>query len=185
VQRRAERSPRPALAAANGQFLLVDPAALHRAGGFAAVAGAVLDDIALARAVKRSGGRVGLADGSSLAACRMYDGGAELVAGYGKSLWSAFGGPGGSVAVAALLALAYLVPPAAAVRGSAAGAVGYLAAVLSRAVSARRTGTPAWPDAWAHPLSVAALLGLLARSWAGHRRGTLTWKGRRLPGGRP
>ena len=42
----------------------------------------------------------------------------------------------------------------------------------------------AWPDALAHPASVAALLGLLASSWRGHRRGELTWKGRLLAGRR-
>lgn len=178
--RRVERSPRPALVAANGQFLLVDADALARAGGFAAVAGQVLDDIGLARAVKRSGGRVGIADGSAIATCRMYGGWADLSAGYRKSLWSAFGPAPASAGVAGLLALTYLVPPLAALRGSRTGLAGYAAAVVSRAVAARRTRGRAWPDALAHPASVAAFLGLLARSWADHRRGTLTWKGRSL-----
>ena len=187
--RRAERSSRPALCAANGQFLVVDAAALARAGGFAAVAGAVLDDLEVARAVKRAGGRVGVADGAGLAACRMYDGWAELSAGYRKSLWAAFGPAPASAAVAGLLALAYVVPALAALRGSRAGLVGYGAAVVSRVLAARRSGGRAWPDALAHPASVTALLGLLASSWRGHRRGELTWKGRRLDGrpraGRP
>ncbi len=63
----AERSGRPSMALANGQFLLVEAAALARAGGWQAVRGAVLDDLALARAVRRSGGRTGVADGSGLA----------------------------------------------------------------------------------------------------------------------
>ena len=62
--RRAERSPHPALCAANGQFLVADAAALARAGGFDGVDAEVLDDLAVARAVKRAGGRVGVADGS-------------------------------------------------------------------------------------------------------------------------
>lgn len=181
--RRAERSPHPALCAANGQFLVADAGALARAGGFAAVGGEVLDDIAVARAVKRSGGRVGVADGAGLAACRMYDGWADLHAGYRKSLWAAFGPPPASAAVAATLALTYVVPALAALRGSPAGLVGYGAGVASRVLAARRTGGRAWPDALAHPVSVAALLGLLASSWHGHRRGELTWKGRRLAGG--
>jgi hypothetical protein len=178
--RRAERSSRPALCAANGQFLVVDAAALARAGGFAAVAGAVLDDLAVARAVKRAGGRVGVADGAALAACRMYDGWAELSAGYRKSLWAAFGPAPASAAVAAVLAVAYVVPPLAALRGSRAGLVGYAAAVLSRLLAARRSRGRAFPDALAHPASVTVLLGLLGASWRGHRRGELTWKGRRL-----
>jgi hypothetical protein len=35
-----------------------------------------------------------------------------------------------------------------------------------------------WPDALAHPLSVLALDVLMVRSVAGHRRGTLRWRGR-------
>ena len=187
--RRAERSPHPALCAANGQFLVADAAALARAGGFGGVGAEVLDDLAVARAVKRAGGRVGVADGSGIAACRMYDGWADLRAGYRKSLWAAFGPAPASAAVAATLALAYVVPALAALRGSRAGLVGYGAAVVSRVLAARRSGGRAWPDALAHPASVTALLGLLASSWRGHRRGELTWKGRRLDGrpraGRP
>jgi cellulose synthase/poly-beta-1,6-N-acetylglucosamine synthase-like glycosyltransferase len=180
--RRAEHSRRPSLAAANGQFLVVDAAALRRAGGFAGIAGEVLDDIALVRAIKKSGGRGGVVDGSRLAACRMYDGWAELSAGYRKSLWAAFGGPPASSAVAALLALVWVVPPLAALGGSRAGLVGYAAAVTSRALSAARTGGRVWPDALAHPVSVATVLVLLGRSWWGHRRGALVWKGRPLAG---
>jgi hypothetical protein len=180
--RRAERSPRPALCAANGQFLVVDAAALTRAGGFGAVAEEVLDDLAVARAVKRSGGRVGVCDGSALAQCRMYAGWPDLSAGYRKSLWAAFGPAPASATVAAALALAYVVPPLAALRGSRAGLLGYGAAVLSRVLAAARTGGRAWPDAFAHPVSVTVLLGLLAASWRGHLRGELTWKGRRLDG---
>jgi hypothetical protein len=123
-----------------------------------------------------------VADGTALAACRMYDGWDELSAGYRKSLWAAFGPAPASAAVAAVLALAYVVPPAAALAGSRAGLVGYAAAVASRVLAARRVGGRCWPDALAHPVSVSVLLGLLGASWRGHRRGTLTWKGRRLDG---
>lgn len=170
--RLAERSGRPSMVAANGQFLIVDASALVRAGGWAA-ADAVLDDIALARAVRRAGGRTGVADGSTLATCRMYDGWAEVSAGYRKSLWSAFG-----PVVATLLALVYVVPAVAALRGSRAGMVGYAAGVVSRAVAARRTGTRAWPDSLAHPASVGVVLGLLAASRRDRAAGRLTWKGR-------
>jgi hypothetical protein len=142
----------------------------------------VLDDLAVARAVKRAGGRVGVADGAGLAACRMYDGWSEVSAGYRKSLWAAFGPAPASAAVAALLALAYVVPPVAAVSGSRAGLVGYAAGVASRVLAARRCRGRAWPDALAHPVSVTVLLGLLGASWRGHRRGELTWKGRTLDG---
>jgi hypothetical protein len=179
---RAERSLRPSLSAGNGQFLVVDRAAYLRAGGHAAVRGAVLEDIALVRAVKRSGGAGGMVDGTDLATCRMYDGWADLRDGYAKSLWSAFGSPARGTAVMALLGLAYVLPPAAAVvRRSPVGLAGYAAAVTGRLLVARRTGSRAWPDSLAHPASVS-LLGLLtATSFRRQARGTLRWKGRPLP----
>jgi len=179
--RLAERSPRPSLAAANGQLLAVRRAAYRRAGGHAAVRAEVLDDIALLRAVKRAGGRGCVADGTALAGCRMYRGWAELRDGYTKSLWSAFRSPGRAAAGCALLALLYLVPVLAAARGSRVGLAGYAAGVVGRVVAGRLTGARVLPDALAHPISVATVGLLTARSWQGHRRRTLTWKGRPLP----
>ena len=178
----AESSPRPSLAAANGQFLVLNRRSYDRAGGHAAVRGEVLDDIALLRAVKRSGGHGGPIDGSRLAACRMYDGWPALRDGYAKSLWGAVGGsPAASAAAAAALTAVWVVPPLAALRGSRAGLVGYAAGVAGRVVTAAATGGRLWPDPLAHPASVLALDLLLARSVIGHRRGTLRWKGRDLP----
>jgi hypothetical protein len=178
----AERSPRRSLSAGNGQFLVVDRAAYRRAGGHAAVRADVLEDVALVRAVKASGGRGGMVDGTDLATCRMYDGWADLQDGYAKSLWSAFGSPGGAVGANGLLALAYVVPPAAALlRRSPLGLAGYAAAVLSRVLVARRTGSRIWPDALAHPASIAAFGWLTTISWRRHASGDLQWKGRTLP----
>jgi hypothetical protein len=178
--RLAENSPRPSLAAANGQLIAVRREAYDRAGGHAAVRGEVLEDLALLRAVKRSGGRGTVVDGTAVATCRMYDGGRALADGYTKSLWSAFGSPTGAAAVMGTLGALYLAPPVAALRGSRAGIAGYAAGVVGRAVSARRTGGRVWPDAFLHPFSVLALIGLTGRSLLGHRRGTVTWKGRQL-----
>lgn len=176
--RLAERSARPSLGAANGQFLLVRRAAYLRAGGHAAVRAAVLDDLALLRAVKRAGGRGGMVDGTRLASCRMYAGWPALRDGYGKSLWAAFESPSGDAAVVALLGVTYVLPAVAALRGSRAGAVGYLAGVAGRVVAARATGGRGWPDALAHPASVVVFGYLAARSTVQRRRGTLRWKGR-------
>ncbi|MGY1603432.1 glycosyltransferase family 2 protein [Geodermatophilus sp. SYSU D00815] len=180
--RLAERSPRPSLAAANGQFLVVRERAYRAAGGHAAVAGEVLEDLALLRAVKRAGGRGVPVDGSRLAACRMYEGWPQLRDGYAKSLWATVGGsPAASVAAAAALTAVGVVPAVAALGGSRAGLAGYAAGVAGRAVVAARTGGRPWPDALAHPVSLLLLDVLVARSVAGHRRGTLTWRGRTLP----
>jgi hypothetical protein len=179
--RLAERSPRPSLAAANGQFLVLTRRGYDRAGGHAAVRGEVLEDVALLRAVKRAGGRGLPVDGSSLAACRMYEGWPAVRDGYAKSLWAAVGGrPWASAAAATGLTAIWVLPALAALRGSPAGLVGWAAGAAGRAVVAARTGGRWWPDALAHPVSILVLDGLVARSVAGHRRGTLTWRGRTL-----
>ncbi|WP_324277372.1 hypothetical protein [Blastococcus brunescens] len=116
-----------------------------------------------------------------MAACRMYDGWPSLRDGYAKSLWAAVGGrPAGSVAAAAALTAVWVVPPVAALRGSRAGLVGWLAGAAGRAVVASVTGGRSWPDALAHPLSILVFDALMARSVVGHRRGTLTWRDRPL-----
>lgn len=178
----AERSLRPSLSAANGQLLAVDAAAYRAAGGHAAVRGDVLEDISLMRAFKRAGFHTATVDGSTLARCRMYASTEEVVDGYGKSLWAAFNGPIGSVAVNGLLLLAYVVPAAGLVTGDrrtrALGAIGYAAGVTSRALVARRTGGRLLPDVLAQPLSILAFATLNAISWRRHLRGENRWKGR-------
>lgn len=54
------RDPRRKTAGAAGGCMLIRPAALARAGGIAAIRNEIIDDCALATAVKRSGGRVWL-----------------------------------------------------------------------------------------------------------------------------
>jgi ribose/xylose/arabinose/galactoside ABC-type transport system permease subunit len=132
----------------------------------------VVEDVALLRAVKAAGGTGGVADGTDLATTRMYDSWRELVDGYTKSAWTL------PVPVAGLLAVLYVVPAAAALRGSRWGQIAYAAGVAGRVVSARRTGGRVLPDSLAHPVSVAALCWLTGRSHLARRRGMLTWKGR-------
>ena len=53
--------------------------------------------------------------------------------------------------------------------------------VLGRVVAGRRTRSRVWPDAFAHPVSVALLGLLVLRSRRQHRLGALRWKGRTVP----
>ncbi|MSO26887.1 MAG: glycosyltransferase [Candidatus Nanopelagicales bacterium] len=178
----AETSTRPSLSAANGQFIAIAAEVYRAIGGHEAVAGEVIEDVALMRAVKATGQRAATADGSKIANCRMYATPKAVVDGYTKSLWSAFSGPAGSIAVNALLLTTYVAPAAAMIIGRrntrAIGAIGYAAGVASRVLVANRTGERIWPDALAHPISIAAFSTLNALSWSRHLRGTNTWKGR-------
>ena len=180
----AESSPRPSLVAANGQLLACDAVAYRAVGGHASVRSDVLEDVALARAFKVHGLRALVVDGTNLATCRMYGSWPELRAGYTKSLWSAFGSPAGAAAVAAALLFLYVVPPVAALAGRGpvrrAGLLGTAAGIAGRVLVARRVGGRVWPDSLAHPISVAAVVGLTAESVVRRRNGRLVWKGRPL-----
>lgn len=185
--RLAERSPRPSLVAANGQILVCTAAAYRRAGGHAAVRDAVLEDLELARAFKRVGLRAGVVAGQDVAACAMYRTWDDLRAGYGKSLWAAFGSPAGAVAAMAALSTLYVLPTlwaaVAAARGdrrrALAGAAAVAGGTVNRWVTARRTGGLGIDAVW-HPLSIVLLVRLTGSSLRDRAKGRLTWRGRPL-----
>jgi len=186
--RAMERSPRPSLAAAGGQWLVADRAGYQTAGGHAVVKNDVLEDIGLARAIKRSGGRIALADGSGQARCQMYDDRRELVEGYTKSLWASFGSASGATAVVVLLLMLYGIPPLVALLTlgtglgpvTAVAATAYALGVGGRVIAGRATGGRVWPDALAHPLSIMVFARLVIRSFRRRRQGRVTWRGRSL-----
>ena len=114
------------VAAAAGGCVLVRAAALERAGGLRAIRGALIDDLALAAAVKRSGGAIRLAlSRGGVASLRPY---ADVGAVWRMVRRSAFTQLRRSwallAAVTAVLALMFLAPPAAAVAGVAGLAAG-------------------------------------------------------------
>ncbi|MFD6160364.1 glycosyltransferase [Nocardia sp. NPDC060256] len=186
----ANRSLRPSTSVACGQFLVFDTAAYRAVGGHAAVAASVTEDLDIARTLRRAGQPTTLVAAGRMASTRMYEGAAELDAGYTRWLWSAYGGTiAGGAAVGTLAALAYWIPPWAAVGGRGAvrraGAVGYAAAVTGRLLArSTETSGPLSPAdvlaALAHPFSVLAYLLLWARSQRARRRGALRWKSRAL-----
>jgi len=178
----AENTQWASMSVANGQLMVFDTRAYRTIGGHEAVRGEVIEDVALMRSVREAGLRAATVDGAMVASCRMYEDSSDLVEGYTKSAWNAFGGAIGSIAVNAVLVGLYLVPPIAMVTGSgrtrAWGSIGYAGAVVGRAVVAHDRGERVWPDALAHPASIVAFAAINALSWSRHLRGTTSWKGR-------
>lgn len=82
-------TPVRAAAAANGQLIAFRRKAYLAVGGHAAVAGRIVEDLALARRSRRMGLKLGLALGGDLVSARMYDGYGSTVRGLGKSLRAA------------------------------------------------------------------------------------------------
>ena len=72
------RDPRSATAGAAGGCMLVRPAAIERIGGIAAIRGALIDDCALAAAIKRTGGRIRLDPSRDTRSSRIYASAGEI-----------------------------------------------------------------------------------------------------------
>jgi glycosyltransferase involved in cell wall biosynthesis len=86
--------PASPIAAANGQFILVRREAYEAVGGHAAIAGDILEDVALARALKRSGRKIRFRYAPDALRTRMYRNYHQLRDGWTKNLALLFPNPG-------------------------------------------------------------------------------------------
>lgn len=175
--RLAERLKQPSMVVANGQFFIVRKDAYLQAGGHSAIKSEVLDDLELARTLVRSGFKGGVADGSQIAQCRMYSTSRELIEGYTKSQWRAFGNPLGAMIAVALLLMTSVLPFIYGLNGEIAGWYTYFALVFTRILVGLKTRS-VLSSALLHPLSALMWIYLIANSWYRKSRGTLLWRGR-------
>ena len=170
--RLSEKFPNRSMTIANGQFFIVKRSAYEASGGHGAIQNEVLDDLELARLLVRKGFKGGVADGSAVASCRMYKTNSQLIDGYTKSLWKAFGGQFGTVVAILLLFFTGISP----YLGIGAPATFIF---LSRFLAAIKTrSNPAY--AFLHPISIAILIYLIVLSSMRKSRGTLIWRGRTI-----
>ena len=168
------RLPFPAAAIANGQLFAFRSDTYRRLGGHAAVADRIVEDLALARRVRRAGHRLGLALGGSLVQARMYRGYGEALRGFAKSLRGAhYDSRALLVANLAWHLVATTAPWFLLDRGRA-WRLSAAAGILERLLVNAKTGRGAPAEAALVPFTApavapAALLSL----------GTVEWKGRR------
>ncbi len=177
--------PASSAAAANGQYLLVSREAYDAIGGHAAVANSLLEDVALARAIKVSGRKVYFRYGSDAVRTRMYRSFAQLREGWTKNLALLFPSAAQLAWLRALEFVMIVGSGGLAVveflrgRPQVATAIALLAVtLLSLFVRRIRKAHFRW-DA-----NLLALFGLplfsylLLRSRLFHKRGQVSWKGR-------
>jgi len=183
--------PRSSAAAANGQYILIAREAYDAVGGHAAIASSLLEDVALARAVKRSGRKIFFRYAADAVRTRMYRSFVQLREGWTKNLALLFPSPR---RLALLRALEFVLIVASFAIGIATGLRGHwqpavvaatLCVILYASFFTRIRRAHFFADA-----NVLALLGLpifsylLLRSKRFHRRGNVSWKGRSYPGTR-
>ena len=168
----AEKFPNRSMTIANGQFFIVKRSAYNTSGGHASIPNEVLDDLELARLLISKGFKGGVADGSAVASCRMFKNNSQLIDGYTKSLWKAFGGQFGTLIAIFLLYFTGISPYLGI--GAPASFI-----FLSRVLAAIKTrSNPAY--AFLHPISILVLLYLIVLSSIRKSRGTLQWRGRAI-----
>jgi glycosyltransferase involved in cell wall biosynthesis len=173
-------------AAANGQYILVSRDAYDAVGGHAAIATSLLEDVALARAVKASGRKIFFRYGGDAVRTRMYRSFAQLREGWTKNLVLLFPSP---VRLAVLRLTEFVLIVGSGAIAVATGLHGkwhpaLVAAILTMVLYGFllhriRKAKFSW-DA-----NILALVGLplfsylLLRSRIAYERGTISWKGRR------
>jgi glycosyl transferase family 2 len=180
--------PASRLAAANGQYLMISRDAYEAVGGHAAVATSLLEDVALARAVKASGCKIFFRYGGDAVRTRMYRSFAQLKEGWTKNLALLFPSP---LRLSLLRLTEFILIVGSAAVAITAGARGRwqpaaAAAILAVVLYAFLLGRTRKAHFSSHA-NVLGLLGLpifshlLLCSRVSYKRGSLLWKGRTYP----
>jgi chlorobactene glucosyltransferase len=180
----------PALSAAVGQFMLFQRQAYEAIGGYEAVKQHIVDDISLARRVKRQGLRWRLANGSRRISCRMYQNFGQVVEGLSKNLFGVFGyNVAAFLFVWSWLTLVFAGPPLLLLVSLAGWPFPPYAELL--ALTAISLALLLWGLVYGqfqfplylallYPITILLAVYLAARSLLLSLTGQATWKGRRL-----
>jgi hypothetical protein len=185
----AVNDPLSQVAAANGQYLLIRREDYDRIGGHAAVAGEVLEDVALARLAKQAGMRLHFASGLGIIRVRMYRTFGAMWEGWTKNLYPLIGGMSGRTSRAVGRELRGVVPwiPLLLLLLTQVhlilGAVGVVLLAgrhASYAATLRRNRFPGWYALYYMAGVALYAAALLISEWR-YQRGSVAWKGREYP----
>ncbi|MEI7024185.1 glycosyltransferase [Paenibacillus sp. y28] len=190
------QSADPRFVAAHGAFLLISAESYRATGGHASFKGQLVDDMELARAVKKAGHPVTLADVCSHVTMRMYHDAAGVWNGYKKNIFAGLGRSALLLGVVlAAYGLLYLVPPIFLLISLTAPlfsyAVSWLSGVLLpsllcylvgagiKAIIDHKNKQPWWLG-FCLPASIVMLSAIAVSSWrASLREQGYEWKGRK------
>ena len=178
-------NPRSPAAAANGQYLLIRREAYDAVGGHAAIAGDLLEDVALARKVKKSGRKIIFRYGADAVRTHMYRSFSQLREGWTKNLVLLFSSP---VRLAVLRFLEFLLIAAGIALAGFAFAghrlrVAVFAAVVATILYALfltriRRAHFSWEADLLALFGLPLFSCLLLQSVISYKNGSVSWKGR-------
>jgi glycosyltransferase involved in cell wall biosynthesis len=178
-------------AAANGQFLLILREVYQKVGGHAAIAGEVLEDVALARRVKQAGYQIYFSAPLGTVSTRMYRSFPALWQGWTKNLYPLMGGTTKRallelIEVFPVLEIIVLLLLWALLPGTYRPPLLLLAALLLLAISRRcaRFAQALYRNLYPmsyikhHVPGMCLYSAALIASWWKNTRGSVVWKGR-------
>ncbi|MGC8476333.1 MAG: glycosyltransferase [Acetobacteraceae bacterium] len=179
--------PLRATAAAAGGTMLVRAGALARIGGIAAVRGALIDDVALAGAIKR-GGRIWLGHSTLARSVRRYDSWGAIGAMIARTAYVQLRfSPWRLAGTVAAMSLVFLLPPLAALFGTglarALGIGGWVAMAASFRPALRRAGLGGWRAVTLPAVAAFYLAATLRSAWNHYAGAGVAWRGRAYAGG--
>lgn len=182
----ANRTRVPLLAIGGGPGNLVRRASYDLAGGHEALHDAVVDDVALARLVRRSGGRTTVVRADHCISVRMYHGLREIISGFTKNAFAVFGY---NYFVAffflAVAIVFHILPYALALTGDAVALVTIGLIAVTRVIVFVPLRYRIDNAILGHPLMTAVWCWILLRSvWFTGIRRQLHWRGRTYDAGR-
>jgi chlorobactene glucosyltransferase len=176
----------PLFGVGGGTGNLVRRADYDASGGHVALRDAVIDDVGLARLLRRHGRRTIAVRADRLVTVRMYHGLGEIIRGFTKNMFAVLGRSYLLAAFAAVMWLAgHLLPFALAAMGNplALATVGVITLIRLILYSTFRYGL--LNALLGHPLMTGVFLVILARSvWFTGIRRQLDWRGRRYDAAR-
>jgi len=182
--------PNSPIAAANGQFLLIRRSAYDAVGGHASVAGDILEDVALARLVKKSGRKILFRYGGDVLRTRMYRTYRDLRDGWTKNLALLFPQPV-RLAMSRLQECTVLIAGlafavwAALERHFDLAVLSVILCIALMVLLIRRTARAhfGWSSNVLFLFGLLMFSYLLVRSKLFHRLGKVRWKGREYSSG--
>jgi len=178
--------PNSPAAAANGQYILVKREVYDAVGGHAAVAGEILEDVALARAFKAAGKGIRFCHAAGAVRTRMYRNWSQLRDGWTKNLALLFPKPAGlagkTFVMWFVLWEAFLLPPKWPHWMPILCLTIFLGLFIWLLQSLGKANFPIYNVLCAMTFGMPMFAYLLLRSKRAHVKGNVHWKGRTYSG---
>ena len=175
----ANRTTLPALGVGGGTGNMIRRRDFDDIGGYEPLRDAAIDDVGMARQLRARGKRTHAVRADDLVSLRMYHGAREIIDGFTKNLFTAFGGWAAILLMLPMMLLFHLVPYALALRGDVLAIITVILITLCRLILFASLRLRIDNALLGHPPMILFWSWIFIRSmWATGVRRELQWRGR-------